>query len=393
MTTQSSQDERDERKAWEVFEQARKNEGPSAQRKHHLVPASYLRRWQQGGQIRVTELGIKSYKTSPEKAARETDFYRLEHPEVDPEHLPPLLFETLLGKLEGSAKLAIDVLLEQQPGALDDEIMQEFAWHLSFQFVRGYTFREENRNQLASMYRLQYANVSDEQIRKRLEKKGIPVTPEEVLRNREFLDKVKSGEFRFHQNDYTLIGRAAETAAELVRYFLARWWYVFDTPSILVTCDEPVIPLGGPGTQRDERGGLATAGVILHPLSPSRLLAMFHPALKPTGTLALDRLETIDINREILASATRWAFDQPDRKFTEKMPVPPPAPKTLLPEGPIPWADQERGDLYKYSKRTRWASSPDPPPWPVDRWWYRPPGTAQGIFALPPIALPDADQV
>ena len=165
MTTQSSQDERDERKAWEVFEQARKNEGPSAQRKHHLVPASYLRRWQQGGQIRVTELGIKSYKTSPEKAARETDFYRLEHPEVDPEHLPPLLFETLLGKLEGSAKLAIDVLLEQQPGALDDEIMQEFAWHLSFQFVRGYTFREENRNQLASMYRLQYANVSDEQIR------------------------------------------------------------------------------------------------------------------------------------------------------------------------------------------------------------------------------------
>src|SRR4051794_4521934 len=38
-----------------VFEEARKSaQGGSAARKHHLVPASYLRRWEEDGQLRVT---------------------------------------------------------------------------------------------------------------------------------------------------------------------------------------------------------------------------------------------------------------------------------------------------------------------------------------------------
>ena len=239
-----------------------------------------------------------------------------------------------------------------------------------------------NRHQLASMYRLEYNNVSDARIRTQLRKRGLPDTPEEFQRNREFLDKVKSGEFQYHQDDITLIGSAGQLAADLVNYFMARAWWVYDTPPILLTCDEPVIPVSGHGPERAIRGGLATAGVVLHPLSPSRLLVVFHPLLRPLGPPVLDHHETIDINREILANTHRWAFDQPKRRFAEKMPVPPLPPKTLLPEGPLQWDGE--GDLYRYTKQTRWASCPNPPWWPVERWWNRLP---RDTFPLPPIEI------
>lgn len=85
----------------DLLEQARKNESGTPPRKHHLVPASYLRRWAEGGVIRVTDLDDNnSYLCAPEKAARETDFYRIDHPDIPRDEVPPLVFETLLGHLE-----------------------------------------------------------------------------------------------------------------------------------------------------------------------------------------------------------------------------------------------------------------------------------------------------
>ena len=51
-----------------LFESARKSE-KSAPRKHHLVPASYLVRWEVEGLLRVTETDTKkSYLNSAENA-------------------------------------------------------------------------------------------------------------------------------------------------------------------------------------------------------------------------------------------------------------------------------------------------------------------------------------
>ena len=113
---------------------------------------------------------------------------------------------------------------------------------------------------------------------------------------------------------------------------------------------------------------------------------MFHPALEPQGPRMLDRLETLDVNREILAATHRLAFDQPHRRLIERIPVPEAPPKTLLPEGPIPWESPERGDLYRWVKRTRWATSPNPPPWPVPRWWVLPQEAGQWS-GLPPVGV------
>jgi len=48
----------------------------------------------------------------------------------------------------------------------------------------------------------------------------------------------------------------SQTADELVRYLLLdRHWLVYDTPPLLVTCDEPVVALAGPEGERGEQGG------------------------------------------------------------------------------------------------------------------------------------------
>ncbi len=62
----------------------------------------YLRRWQESKrQIRVTELDERrTWTTAPEKAARETDFNRVEHAFINREELPPLLWRLFWARLK-----------------------------------------------------------------------------------------------------------------------------------------------------------------------------------------------------------------------------------------------------------------------------------------------------
>src|SRR5262245_6915050 len=95
-----------------LFDRARRAEHHSVPRKPPLVPNSYLTRWAERGNIRVTRVDDQhSYTTSPGKAARETDYYRLESPDVDPNEVPPLLMEVMLGEVESAAKSTIDRML------------------------------------------------------------------------------------------------------------------------------------------------------------------------------------------------------------------------------------------------------------------------------------------
>jgi hypothetical protein len=92
----------------ELLEQARKMD-QAGNRKHHLIPKSYLSRWAIDDQIGVTETSTtNSYVTSPVRAAKETDFCRVDLPEIDPSVIRPrLLFEKALGEIEGHAPTSI----------------------------------------------------------------------------------------------------------------------------------------------------------------------------------------------------------------------------------------------------------------------------------------------
>jgi hypothetical protein len=353
-----------------IFMQAVKNAEGTPPRKHHLVPASYLRRWAEGGKVRVTVVDEgRSYLPAPETAARETDYYRLDHPDIDPEKLPPLLIETVLSRLEDNARMVIDELLKHRnPEGLEAQQLVDFVGHLAFSWTRGKGFRDNAKEMFADLYRMRYEDLTDDGIRARLRKSGVEPTADEITKYRQFLDGLIAGDIVAVPPEVQVIATAAMTAAPLGEYLLERTWVVYETPPILVTCDEPVISIGGPGSPRSERSGLGIAGVVIFPLSPSALLVMFHPTLAPSGPSTLDLVETAELNREIIASATRWAFERPSRHTTERMRVPPLLPKASLREGPLPQVDDSEGELYRIYTPTRWLDA-DAPPWPVARWW------------------------
>ncbi|MEV0388736.1 DUF4238 domain-containing protein [Nonomuraea sp. NPDC050643] len=356
-----------------LLEEARRNAEGSPPRKHHLVPASYLRRWAEDSKVRVTVVDEdRSYLSSPERAARETDFYRIEHPDIDAEKMPPLLFETILGRIEGNAKWAIDELIEHRDvRLLERERYELFVLHLALTITRGKAFRAEQQELLTDLYRLQYAQVSDDEIRVRLQKHGIDPTPETVAMHRDFLDGLQAGQIWAEKPSAAVIASSAQMAEVICECLLQRSWAVYKTPPILVTCDEPVIILGGPGAPRSERAGVESAGVVMYPLSPSDLLVLFHPEMptRLSGSPNLDHAETAEVNREIIAGSSRWAFERPSRKITQGLRVPPAPEKPFMREGPLPQIEGAEGEIYRSYKPTRWRDEVLAPQWPVARWW------------------------
>lgn len=352
-----------------LYDQARKSDTKDAPRKHHLVPASYLRRWAEGGKVRVTVIDEgRSYLSAPESAARETDYYRVEHPQIDPTATPPLLAETILGRLEGNAKTVIDNLLAtRDPNHLSPQALVEFALFLAMCITRGKTFRDETQEMLADLYRLQWANVTDAGIDARLRQHGVDPTPALIAEHREFLDDLAAGRAWVERPQAQIIAQALAAAEPLGEELITRNWAIYETPPILVTCDEPLVLVGGPGAPRSERSGVAVAGAASFPLSPYALLVLFHEDIAARGPARLDHLETAEINREIIAAGTRWAFERPSRHVTERLRVPAAPPKASLREGPIPQGEGAKGELFRTYRPTRWTE--ESPPWPVSRWW------------------------
>lgn len=360
----------------QLMEEAKRNAAGSPPRKHHLVPRSYLQRWAEPDdkgrdRVRVTEVDEhRSYCPAPDQAARETDFYRLEHPDLDPDTVPPLLFETYLSKIEGQAVKAIDGLIEHgDPSELGAETFVLFAMYLGLTVTRGREFRARAHQILAEGYKLLYADVSDKTIVQKLRDRGIEPTDELIAQHRMFLNGLQTGETVARVTTAQLVVQSADMAEDVAERFVHRNWLVYKTPPILVTCDEPVIRVAGPGAPRGEKGGVESSGAVLFPLDPSHLLVMFHPDMDPQGPLVLDHVETAEINREIIAGSTRWAFERPCRNIAERLIVPPLPPEAMKTEGPLPQVVGAKGDLYRQYAPTRWQSEPYILPWPVGRWW------------------------
>jgi Protein of unknown function (DUF4238) len=363
-----------------IFDEAR-NLTVSVPRKHHLVAASYLRRWEENGRIRVTEIDEgRDYVTSPGRAARETDFYRVESEDLDPATIPPLLFELLLGRIEEWGKQAIDHLLSVSPwGEFDPQVAAQFAWYLAMQFARGASFRRERRHMANQFFKLQYGELNDEGIREELKRRGLDPTNDLVASARTFVDGLRDGSITVEPQDAALVGEAGQAASVIGEHFLTRTWMVFETPRVMITCDEPVVYIGGPGLPRHERPGVATAGVIVLPLDPSHVLALFrddiaerigvagHPGRIARGVL--DHVETAELCREVAMNAHRWTFERPSKRVGARLHIPPKREPTSIEDvGPIE-DDEREGRVIRSFTQNRWRNAPVGSPWPVSAWW------------------------
>ena len=156
---------------------------------------------------------------------------------------------------------------------------------------------------------------------------------------------------------------------------LRRRWTLLKTPRVLVTCDEPVIVIGGPGHSRSERAGLESAGVVVFPLTPGMALVLFHPERAarlgvPDGPLPMAEMdygELRELNREIGMSCYRWIFERPGKRVGPRLQIPPDAGTAVVEERPdLQATDHPNGEVIRVYTGNRWPAGA---PWPVASWW------------------------
>ncbi len=311
----------------------------------------------------------RSYITTPEKAARQTDFYSLSDKNLHAADVPPLLVETIRSEVEGSAADIVDRLIEDGIDTLTDERRLHFATFLAFQFARGRAERDQIQEMVNATSRLMFEGYTDEDIRSHLVRNGAQPSAVDIERTRRFLADLQSGGVRVGSPPAQAVALALSSVEQAVEVFYNREWLIFRAPPILITCDEPIIVMGGPGLPRGERAGLATAGIVSFPLSPSRLLVTLRPGEIIRGMLDLDHIEVTDINREVLASAHRYAFERPNRHVTERLRVPPAPDAALITERINAMVDGKEAEVYRNFAINRWYGHSCMPPWPVARWW------------------------
>lgn len=354
----------------ELIERSRKND---AARKHHVVPNSYLRRWSgPSGRVQVCDLATgKSYPTSPATAARVTDFYLLESPDLDPDEIPPAFVENLLALIEGRAVPALDNLLELGPEGISGQDRADIATFLGFQSARGQQTR--NMIQQLAAYMSQYLHpagtATESGIKALLESDNVPMTDELLAEVLEFQRGLQDGSIIVQPQQAALVGMPISISLEIAERLFTRHWVLFRTRPVLSTCDEPVIPIGGPPRPRSRRAGAGTAPVVVFPVAPDALLVMFLAKPTPPQLDDLSHVELAEINREVAASASRWVIDREGRKTALAFDIPPwPDAVTTLDE--LPMDDgSDRATLLHGTWMSRWAASEFPPDWPVLRWF------------------------
>lgn len=122
------------------------------------------------------------------------------------------------------------------------------------------------------------------------------ISPELLEREFEALRDIQEGRVKAMPSKEEAIGRAVQLAEPVAWSLLGRAWVVHKTPPIMMTSDEPVILIGGPGHPRGRRPGTEDAGVVAYPLDPENLLVLFRPDMRPLGDPVLNHADMADIN-------------------------------------------------------------------------------------------------
>jgi hypothetical protein len=349
-----------------LVEQARNMEGSSEPRKHHVVPASYLDRWSVDGRILQTDVNTgKAFPVSPRKAARDTDFYRVESEDLDRDLVPPLLFEKMLAEVEGAAVPAFDAAIDMDWIRFNRDAAVCLASFVAFQLARGHRYRARIQAIVNSGFVEMYRDVTEDGMRDHL---GGTPHEDELKSAMSFVDELKTGGITVGQQQAAAVWQIGEAAQRCLPILLSRRWHVVSTGSELITTDEPVLLLAGPGWPRGQQPGLHTALIIAMPLSPNRLLVLASPDLVDSGQYdaPLNGFETDQINLELLANAHRWQFSTPSRRSALPL-LPPPVPPWILERG-ISIAGEPGQELLHGFSPNRWLYA-DSTPWPVERWW------------------------
>jgi hypothetical protein len=306
--------------------------------KHHVVPQFLLERFASGGQLAMRARdGGKVLRTSPERAAKEGGFYRLEQEvtvpaadvmdaydtlasdpglrsriiEIDGERarLIPDALESFLGLIEGRAKPAIGTMIDVGPPPTDSEDRLYVALLVALQHTRGRGFR----NQIDELFRahmsLEMTRNPEETVRRwreheaRSDQARIADPLAHVL---ESLDGVRL-------NDDPKLGLLVELAEMLASRVFTMTWRIlcFDSPEVL-TSDEG-LGLWAP-KHRDRHAdpvAFGSANIIFFSLDANHILQLVRSG-RPEAVVPGTATRLRQSNDSVASGAERWVFGHPD---------------------------------------------------------------------------------
>ncbi|PLV48021.1 hypothetical protein X011_17765 [Mycobacterium tuberculosis variant microti OV254] len=339
-------------------------------RKHHLVPRFYLQRWAENDKVRATELDSKrTFTPSPQNAARRTDFYRLE--EGTYQWGSPVAWEAFLSVIEGRVSTTTEALVTRSAGLRDlsTEELQELMWFLALQFTRGMNFRRSLLWMLVQQHVVHYESSGDDSLKRVLSEGGYETTEENVTRMRQQLAEMRTNPTRLPMLTALKVKHSADSAANVYPHLASRLPVIYHTPRQLVTCDEPVIAIDEDMGSRDGEFGIGNAPIIVYPLAPDVVLALFRRdfPIVLSHYEPLTHSELLALNQSILGNTYLHGFELPSRHLTTQLYVPPLA----QPGERIVVARRPNGEeVHKLTPgRRRWRGQPQAPRRPVQRWW------------------------
>ncbi|MGW6695030.1 DUF4238 domain-containing protein [Rhodococcus sp. NPDC054953] len=327
-------------------------------KKHHHIPQMYLKRWAVDGKVQPTQVDSRqAYRPQPPKeVAYQNNFYSL--PPVDGAmDLPLKWIETHLGRIESESTRHLDALTAWAAGVVSDvALKRDLSVFLGLQVTRTVGNRQR------ALLLVEGPDSAKRLFLKKANPHWTPAQIEESMNRRQ--DDPK------HEALDLMISDVRNVVADAL---YQREWAVYRTESPLVTCDDPVVFLAGPPLPRSISIGAMGSAVVLYPVGPHCLLAMLRPGLRHRGPYTLDAAETASINTEIVAAATKTAFERPGDGLAVTIAVPPrPVVADLDDEQTRNLGDAAALQylLQAASPRTRWAADiTAAPAWPVPRWY------------------------
>lgn len=338
-------------------------------RKHHLIPRFYLERWAEGDKVRATDIDSKrTFTPSPENAARRTDFYRFE--EGTYKWGSPVAWEAFLSVIEGRVSVTTQALVSgsAELHELSDEEAQELVWFLALQCTRGMNYRRGLLWMLVQEHAINYELGGDDSLRRLLSEGGYETTEENIARMRVQLAEMGSDPTKLPALTSLQVKHSADAAANIYPYLASRVPVIYRTPKRLVTCDEPVVGIDEDMGSDSGSFGVGNAPIVVYPLAPECVLALFHPDLpiRLSGRELLNYDELLTLNQAILGNTYMHGFELPSRRLTTQLYVP----ELPLAGERITVARQRNGEeLQKLTLGRRWRRQAQAPCRPVARWW------------------------
>lgn len=288
-------------------------------RRHHYVPACYLRHFaipqdRYEGLLHVYDrITGKPWESSPDRSAHQRDFYRVD---IEGEH--PNLVENMYEALETRFAPTLAGVVERGTLPRDSEIaMHELYAFVASQAVRTPRIREKqlrfhNDSSMLSMHMLaQSKGVFMAELQKSEPEISDDDVEEMYSTHLEFL-KAKGA--RVVMDQTTLVRDSLELAADIENVLARRSWILGVAPddTSFIASDDPVHlqpsqlevpknPLWSPGF------GDQYTNVIV-PLSPRLVLMGFPQEFTARARIRLSRGEVAAINTDLALSAYRFVY-------------------------------------------------------------------------------------